>query len=87
MCTDYMLIFYNFLSIDFQVILDWIRHFYDAYPDVPKFAFGFHGELSHDDYNLVGYADSDIERFLKDLHTDGILNNTLLIMMSDHGHR
>lgn len=69
------------------VMLDWLRHFYDAYPDVPKFAFAFHGELSHDDYNLVGYADSDIERFLKDLHSGGILNDTLLIIMSDHGHR
>ncbi|KFM58832.1 hypothetical protein X975_14483, partial [Stegodyphus mimosarum] len=69
------------------VMLDWLRHFYDAYSDVPKFAFGFHGELSHDDYNIVGYADSDVEKFLKDLHESGILNNTLLILMSDHGHR
>ena len=68
-------------------MLDWLRHFYDAYPDVPKFAFGFHGELSHDDYNWVGHADSDIERFLINLHEGGILNNTLLILMSDHGHR
>ncbi|GIX73717.1 uncharacterized protein CEXT_20841 [Caerostris extrusa] len=70
-----------------KVMLDWLRHFYDVYSDVPKFAFGFHGELSHDDYNLVGYADSDLERFLKALKESGILNNTLLIMLSDHGHR
>ncbi|GFT83877.1 uncharacterized protein NPIL_74251 [Nephila pilipes] len=69
------------------VMLDWLRQFYEVYSDVPKFAFGFHGELSHDDYNMVGYADSDLEKFLKGLHDDGILNNTLLIMLSDHGHR
>ncbi|CAL1293248.1 unnamed protein product [Larinioides sclopetarius] len=70
-----------------KVMLDWLRRFYEAYNDVPRFAFGFHGELSHDDYNLVGYADSDLEIFLKDLQESGILNNTLLIMLSDHGHR
>lgn len=68
-------------------MLDWLTHFYDVYNDVPKFAFGFHGELSHDDYNLVGYADAELENFLKDLQESGILNNTLLIMLSDHGHR
>ncbi|XP_015905104.1 uncharacterized protein [Parasteatoda tepidariorum] len=69
------------------VMLDWLRQFYDVYSDVPKFALGFHGELSHDDYNLVGHADLDIEKFLIGLKESGILNNTILIMFSDHGHR
>lgn len=70
-----------------QLMLQWIRQFFDVYYDIPKFIFGFHGELSHDDYNLIGYADEDIYNFIKDLNEDGILNNTLLILMSDHGHR
>ncbi|XP_054724869.1 uncharacterized protein LOC129235195 isoform X2 [Uloborus diversus] len=69
------------------VMMNWVRYFYDSYPDVLKFGFVFHSELSHDDYNLVGYEDTDIEKFLKNLYTSGILNNTLLIVMSDHGHR
>lgn len=69
------------------VMLDWMRQFYDVYPDVPKFAFCFNSELSHDDYNYIGYADPDIESFLRHIHDSGILNNTLLIVMSDHGHR
>ncbi|XP_023239067.1 uncharacterized protein LOC111637735 [Centruroides sculpturatus] len=70
-----------------QLMLRWLREFFDVYYDIPKFIFGFHGELSHDDYNLVGYADEDIYDFIKSLNEDGILNNTLLILMSDHGHR
>lgn len=61
--------------------------FYSVYETKPKFLFGFHGELSHDDYNLVGAADDDIRQFLKDLNEANALNNTLLIMMADHGHR
>ncbi|XP_013790890.1 uncharacterized protein LOC106474743 [Limulus polyphemus] len=69
------------------IMLNWLHQFFDVYPEVPKFAFGFHGEISHDDFNLVGTADDDILGFLKDLHHSSILNNTLLILMSDHGHR
>lgn len=70
-----------------QAMLQWLYQFYKVYSDIPKFAFCFHGELSHDDYNLVGYADTDLQNFLKSLHEEGILNNTLLMLMSDHGHR
>lgn len=58
-----------------------------ANPNVPHFAFSFHGELSHDSINLVGVADNDVAAWLQDLHTNGILNNTILVMMSDHGNR
>ncbi|GIY06873.1 uncharacterized protein CDAR_76941 [Caerostris darwini] len=70
-----------------KIMLDWMREFYEVYTDVPKFAFCFNSELSHDDYNYIGYADPDIEGFLKYLSESGILKNTLLIVMSDHGHR
>ncbi|GBM49216.1 hypothetical protein AVEN_158189-1 [Araneus ventricosus] len=69
------------------LMLDWIRQFYEVYSDLPKFAFCFNSELSHDDYNYIGYADKDMENFLKYLNDSGILENTLLIVMSDHGHR
>lgn len=57
------------------------------YKDKPKFIFGFHGELSHDSYNLIGVADDDLLSFLKDLRGSGALDKTILIMMADHGHR
>lgn len=59
----------------------------NAYRDRPHFVFSFHGELSHDSINLVGVADRDLTAWMKNLHTSGALNNTILIMMSDHGNR
>lgn len=61
--------------------------FFKVYESKPKFLFGFHGELSHDDYNLVGAVDEDLLQFLKDLNHSNMLNNTIFILMSDHGHR
>lgn len=53
----------------------------------PIFAFSFHGELSHDSINLVGTADDDITEWLQDLQKKALLENTILILMSDHGNR
>nr|CAH7719182.1 unnamed protein product [Callosobruchus chinensis] len=54
---------------------------------IKDFLFGFHGELSHNDYNLIGVADDDLMEFLKELNESGALNNSILILMADHGHR
>ncbi|KAK3867547.1 hypothetical protein Pcinc_027003 [Petrolisthes cinctipes] len=70
-----------------KVFLDYVYNFMEVYRDRPKFAFAFHSELSHDDYNLVSLADDDIFSFLSNLHQAGHLNNTFLVVMSDHGHR
>ncbi|GAB6024063.1 hypothetical protein CHUAL_008776 [Chamberlinius hualienensis] len=70
-----------------KIFLDYVEDFFDHYSKRPKFFFGFHAELSHDDYNLVGLVDNDLVTFLQSFKDKGHLNNTLLIMMSDHGHR
>lgn len=57
------------------------------YTKTPRFVFSFHGELSHDSINLVGVADGDFTAWLKELHSRSVLNNTLLVVMSDHGNR
>ena len=44
-------------------------------------------ELSHDGYSELQAADEDLYRFLKDMETQGRLNNTILVLMSDHGAR
>ncbi|XP_058788866.1 uncharacterized protein LOC131662900 [Phymastichus coffea] len=69
------------------LMLDHIRAIFDEYRHKPKFIFGFHGELSHDSYNDIGVADDDLLRWMKQLKDSGHLNNTILIVMSDHGHR
>lgn len=68
-------------------MMNYITNIFDTYRDNPKFVFGFHGELSHDSYNDIGAADDDLNDWIKELQDHGHLNNTLLILMSDHGHR
>ncbi|XP_078052258.1 uncharacterized protein LOC144478335 [Augochlora pura] len=70
-----------------MVMLNYMREIFNVYEHQPKFLFGFHGELSHDSYNDIGVADQDLYTWIKDLNESGHLNNTLLILMSDHGHR
>lgn len=71
-----------------QVMLDYTKDFVNKYNSTnPSFIFSFHAELSHDSINLIGVADEDITNWLKSMKTSGLLNNTVLIMMSDHGNR
>lgn len=68
-------------------MLDYARHIFTVYKSKPKFIFGFHGELSHDSYNLIGVADNDLVNWLNWFENNGHLNDTILVLMSDHGHR
>ncbi|CAK9833930.1 hypothetical protein ANTRET_LOCUS10540 [Anthophora retusa] len=70
-----------------MVMLNYIKEIFNVHKHQPKFLFGFHGELSHDSYNDIGVVDNDLHNWIKDLDEFGHLNNTVLIMMSDHGHR
>lgn len=71
-----------------QVMLEYTKDIVQKYNNTnPSFIFSFHAELSHDSINLVGVADDDIKKWLSDLKTSGLLNNTILILMSDHGNR
>ena len=71
-----------------QAMLDYTSDFIEKYNGTnPSFVFSFHAELSHDSINLVGVADEDIKNWLIGLKKSGLLNNTILILMSDHGNR
>ncbi|KAK2142660.1 hypothetical protein LSH36_926g00042 [Paralvinella palmiformis] len=70
-----------------QYTLDYMKDLFVKYPTVPKFAFGFIGELSHADNNPAQYIDNDLKEFLEYLRVNGHLENTLLIVMGDHGAR
>ncbi|EFN88497.1 uncharacterized protein LOC105191780 [Harpegnathos saltator] len=70
-----------------MVMMNYIKTIFNIYKKQPKFVFGFHGELSHDSYNDIGVVDDDLYSWVKNLHDFGHLNNTILILMSDHGHR
>lgn len=57
------------------------------YSDTPRFVFSFHGGLSHDSINLIEAADDDVVSWLESLKGKQLLDNTILIFMSDHGIR
>lgn len=57
------------------------------YIDTPRFVFSFHGGLSHDSINLIEAADDDVQTWLETLKSKQLLENTILIFMSDHGIR
>lgn len=91
LATNSQLMYYKRLCIGAQprhkLMLDYTKEFMLSYPSKPRFVFSFHGELSHDSINLVGVADTDLTNWLVELKQLGILNSTILIIMSDHGNR
>ncbi len=68
-------------------MLNWVREFFAMYADKPKFSFIFHSEASHNYNNPLGLLDDDLLEFLKYLKTSGVMDNTILMLMSDHGVR
>uniref|UniRef100_A0A5S6R123 Sulfatase N-terminal domain-containing protein n=1 Tax=Trichuris muris TaxID=70415 RepID=A0A5S6R123_TRIMR len=70
-----------------QVHLDYVKEFLEAYKRKLKFAFQFHSAYSHDDVNMLSLADDTVKNHLKFLHENNHLNNTILVVMSDHGPR
>lgn len=79
--------FTNKFAFYFKIMMNQVKNLYRSYPDKPKFLFSFHCELSHDSFNQVKSADDDLLELVKWMNSEGHLNNTLLIVMSDHGHR
>nr|AAL13984.1 SD01790p [Drosophila melanogaster] len=72
---------------DHITMLEYTKNFMLKYRDAPRFAFSFHGGLSHDSINLVGAADDDVHDWLVALKERSLLDDTILIMMADHGNR
>ena len=68
-------------------MLHWIRDMFYMYADKPKWSFLFHSEFTHGGYSEVRMVDDDLKQFLELLEEGGYLNNTLLILMADHGAR
>ncbi len=80
--------FYNKLYHHF--LFDWLRTFQKIYnEDLSQNTFGIvkSNEMSHDHLERLYWIDNDLKALLKDLLTEAFLNNTLLVIMGDHGHR
>lgn len=68
-------------------LLDYIEQFAARMKNHRYFAFTFLTLLSHDDLNEVQVADSDFENMFLKMQQEGQLNNTIVIVLGDHGHR
>jgi phosphoglycerol transferase MdoB-like AlkP superfamily enzyme len=69
------------------MVQEYFKAAWEAYADKPKWFFGFQSEFSHDDHNRIGIVDDELVSFLSWLRDSGHLNQTMLVVMSDHGHR
>ena len=70
-----------------RVMTQSILDLYSVYDTKPKFVFMFNSEYTHDSPNMVRLFDDDFSSFLRTMTQRNWLNNTLLILMSDHGPR
>uniref|UniRef100_A0A1I8GVD2 Sulfatase domain-containing protein n=3 Tax=Macrostomum lignano TaxID=282301 RepID=A0A1I8GVD2_9PLAT len=70
-----------------QVKIDWQKDFLDVYRNRKKFTFVFHSELSHEDNYYLSPMDADLLAYLRYLKESKHLDDSILILMSDHGHR
>ncbi|XP_013417413.1 uncharacterized protein LOC106178672 [Lingula anatina] len=68
-------------------MMNWGRDMFLMYKDKPKFSFLFHSKYSHGYTSKLQVADDDLLEFLQWLEKGGILDDTILILMSDHGAR
>lgn len=71
----------------YEYHLDLARKIYEQYPERNKFLFHFAGEISHNDFNSVQLIDEGLLEFMTGFNSKGYLNNTLLIVLGDHGWR
>ncbi|EFA03493.1 uncharacterized protein LOC662511 isoform X2 [Tribolium castaneum] len=73
----------------YKVFLDYITNFVKtmAQEQLPYFAFYWGASLTHDYLNKPNLGDPNYYNFFKNLHENGHLNSTVLIVMSDHGIR
>lgn len=68
-------------------LLDYIEQFATQMKNHRYFAFEFLTLLSHDDLNEVQVADSDFEKMFLKMQRKGQLNNTIVMVLGDHGNR
>ncbi|GMR48998.1 hypothetical protein PMAYCL1PPCAC_19193 [Pristionchus mayeri] len=67
--------------------LRYAREFVETYRETPYFGLMHHCVYSHDDINLVGIIDDDLSAWLQSTSEAGLFDDTILIVMADHGHR
>ncbi|XP_013417399.1 uncharacterized protein LOC106178664, partial [Lingula anatina] len=68
-------------------MMNWGRDMFLMYKDKPKFSYLFHSKYSHGHTSQLQVADDDLLEFLQWLEKGRYLDDTILILMADHGAR
>ncbi|KAF2881134.1 hypothetical protein ILUMI_25045 [Ignelater luminosus] len=73
----------------YKTLLEYVNKFVRSMHinKIPYFGFFWGASLSHDYLNKPKLGDNDYAKFLNELRTNGLLNHTALVFMSDHGIR
>lgn len=72
------------------VSLNWLEQFLNVHHqtlDYPTFGILKMNEMSHDYLERLFWIDYDLKNFFENLFEKNLLNNTILIICGDHGHR
>lgn len=68
-------------------LLNYVSKFALTFKQKLSFGFFWSVSLTHDSINLAQEADKEYQQFLEQLRDQGVLRNTILILLSDHGMR
>ncbi|KFM78895.1 hypothetical protein X975_25379, partial [Stegodyphus mimosarum] len=74
-------------KLEMDILYNYLKDFIKTMNNRPFFAFTFVARLTHDSLNAAGYADEPTFHLLRNLHDNGALNTSLMILFSDHGIR
>lgn len=69
------------------IAIDYFKRFLLAYKDDLKFTLVWNNKLSHNYVNFIKLADDDLLDLMTFLKTEGFLDNSFLLFLSDHGSR
>ncbi|GMR50749.1 hypothetical protein PMAYCL1PPCAC_20944, partial [Pristionchus mayeri] len=67
--------------------LRYAREFVETYRDEPYFGLMHHCVYSHDSLTMLGVMDDDLSAWLQSTSEEGLFDDTILIVMADHGYR
>lgn len=70
-----------------EVMLQWLLDYARLFRDRRFFGFSWVTRLTHDTPNLLHATDRYYYEFLRDLKDSGVLENTVIVFLSDHGLR
>ncbi|KAK3597998.1 hypothetical protein CHS0354_042351 [Potamilus streckersoni] len=71
----------------YDIVLEFYRRFLEKFRNKLRFAFFWNNQMSHESYTSLWQGDRPLLDFFHFLKYRGHLNNSILIVLSDHGYR